>query len=60
MFLDEHEIMHLRNGVPPNPDALLPGINPSTNVFFAFYFLMTGFHAIHVVAGLNSDGIYVC
>ncbi|MFN5308384.1 MAG: heme-copper oxidase subunit III [Candidatus Kapaibacterium sp.] len=50
--LDEHEIIHLRNGVPPNPDALLPGINPSTNVFFAFYFLMTGFHAIHVIAGL--------
>lgn len=28
------------------------GIFPSTNVFFAMYFLMTGFHGIHVVAGM--------
>jgi heme/copper-type cytochrome/quinol oxidase subunit 3 len=27
-------------------------IYPSTNVFFAFYFMMTGFHGAHVVGGL--------
>lgn len=27
-------------------------IFPWTNVFFSFYFLMTGFHAIHVIAGM--------
>lgn len=49
--LNAEEIKHLRDGVPAYPQ-LLPGINPSTNVFFAFYFLMTGFHALHVIAGL--------
>ncbi len=28
------------------------GIFPHTNVFFAFYFMMTGFHALHVILGL--------
>jgi len=50
-ILTPEEITHLRHGVPPH-DQILPGINPSTNVFFAFYFIMTGFHAIHVIAGL--------
>ncbi|MES2767153.1 MAG: cytochrome c oxidase subunit 3 [Bacteroidota bacterium] len=27
-------------------------IYPSTNIFFAFYFLLTGFHAIHVIGGI--------
>lgn len=49
--LNAEELLHLRHGVPAH-DQILPGINPSTNVFFAFYFLMTGFHALHVIAGL--------
>ncbi len=28
------------------------GIFPSTNVFWSFYFLMTGLHALHVVIGM--------
>jgi cytochrome c oxidase subunit III len=28
------------------------GIGPSTNVFYGCYFLMTGFHGIHVLAGV--------
>ena len=28
------------------------GIFPSSSVFYGFYFLMTGFHALHVVAGI--------
>lgn len=28
------------------------GIFPWTSVFFSFYFLMTGFHALHVIAGI--------
>jgi len=28
------------------------GILPSTNVFFASYFLTTGFHALHVIGGM--------
>jgi heme/copper-type cytochrome/quinol oxidase subunit 3 len=27
-------------------------IFPWTNVFFSFYFIMTGFHALHVIAGM--------
>ena len=34
-------------------DEVFPhGIYPSSNVFFAFYFTMTGFHALHVICGL--------
>ena len=28
------------------------GINIDTNAFFTFYYLLTGFHAAHVLAGL--------
>ncbi|UCE03324.1 MAG: cytochrome c oxidase subunit 3 [Candidatus Latescibacterota bacterium] len=28
------------------------GIGPGTNLFWSFYFLMTGLHALHVIAGL--------
>jgi heme/copper-type cytochrome/quinol oxidase subunit 3 len=28
------------------------GIVPGTNLFWSFYFLMTGLHALHVIAGL--------
>lgn len=37
------------------PNHHLPAVNgifPWTNVFFAFYFMMTGFHAMHVIFGL--------
>jgi nitric oxide reductase NorE protein len=29
------------------------GIGPETNTFFTFYFLLTGFHALHVVFGIG-------
>ncbi|MFB6345088.1 MAG: heme-copper oxidase subunit III [bacterium] len=28
------------------------GVTPSTNLFFGFYYTMTGLHAIHVIGGL--------
>ncbi|MBL7999902.1 MAG: cytochrome c oxidase subunit 3 [Candidatus Kapabacteria bacterium] len=40
---------HMENG-HPHP------ILPSTNIFFAFYFLMTGFHAMHVIGGMIPMG----
>ena len=33
-------------------DAFAKGIGIETNAFFTFYFLLTGFHAAHVVAGI--------
>lgn len=33
------------------------GITPDTHPFFTFYFLLTGFHAAHVVAGLLIFGL---
>ena len=36
-------------------DGLFPGQEHHT-VFFSFYFLMTGFHALHVIAGMIPIG----
>ena len=36
-------------------DGLFPGQEHHT-VFFSFYFLMTGFHALHVIAGMIPMG----
>lgn len=33
-------------------DKAAQGIGPETNTFFTFYYLLTGFHAAHVVAGV--------
>ena len=33
-------------------DASAQGITPDTHAFYTFYFLLTGFHAAHVVAGI--------
>lgn len=33
------------------------GIGPETNTFFALYYLLTGFHALHVVFGIVILGI---
>ena len=33
-------------------DAISKGIGVETNAFFTFYYLLTGFHAAHVVAGI--------
>lgn len=33
-------------------DKAALGIGPETNAFFTFYYLLTGFHAAHVVAGV--------
>lgn len=33
-------------------DKAAHGIGPETNAFFTFYYLLTGFHAAHVVAGI--------
>jgi len=33
-------------------DKVAQGIELSTNLFFDFYFLLTGFHLLHVLAGL--------
>lgn len=44
----EHDVHIIPGGVLPTE----LGIWPWTNVFFAFYFLMTGFHALHVIFGI--------
>ena len=36
---------------------LAAGLTPGTNAFFTLYYLTTGFHALHVVAGLVILGI---
>ncbi len=33
------------------------GFTPVTNLFWSFYFLMTGLHAAHVVAGMVAIGV---
>ncbi|MBA4491859.1 cytochrome c oxidase subunit 3 [Paracoccus sp. S1E-3] len=33
-------------------DAISKGIGVETNAFFTFYYLLTGFHAAHVAAGI--------
>lgn len=33
------------------------GIYPSTNTYWSFYFLMTGLHGLHIIAGLIVLGI---
>ncbi len=33
-------------------DKFSNGITPDTNTFFMFYYLTTGFHAMHVVFGI--------
>ncbi len=32
------------------------GFFPSTNIFFSLYFMMTGIHGIHIVAGMTALG----
>lgn len=38
-------------------DKVIAGIGMETHVFFTFYYLLTGFHAAHVVAGLIILGL---
>ncbi|MDR2154925.1 MAG: cytochrome c oxidase subunit 3, partial [Burkholderiaceae bacterium] len=38
-------------------DKAAQGIGLSTNLFFDFYFLLTGFHLLHVLAGLLALGL---
>jgi nitric oxide reductase NorE protein len=38
-------------------DKAAQGIGLSTNLFFDFYFLLTGFHLLHVLAGLMALGL---
>ncbi|MFV0292227.1 MAG: cytochrome c oxidase subunit 3 [Paracoccus sp. (in: a-proteobacteria)] len=38
-------------------DAFSKGIGIETNSFFTFYFLLTGFHAAHVLAGMVILGL---
>lgn len=33
------------------------GVFPNTDVFHSFYYLLTGFHAVHVIAGMVSIAI---
>jgi heme/copper-type cytochrome/quinol oxidase subunit 3 len=33
------------------------GLTPVTNLFWSFYYLLTGLHALHVVAGMVAIGI---
>ena len=38
-------------------DKAAEGIGLSTNLFFDFYFILTGFHLLHVLAGLLAMGL---
>jgi cytochrome c oxidase subunit 3 len=45
--------MHIREGIVPGPAysyEAMPGAGPRT--FFTLYYLLTGLHALHVIAGL--------
>ena len=33
---------------------------PKTNVLYAFYYMMTGFHGLHVIGGLIALWIFMC
>ncbi len=35
------------------------GIRPSTNIFFAAYFVLTGLHALHIVGGMVVIGYFI-
>lgn len=35
-------------------DHFAKGIYPGTNIFFSLYYMMTGLHAIHVIAGMAA------
>ncbi|TQV78539.1 cytochrome c oxidase subunit 3 family protein [Denitrobaculum tricleocarpae] len=41
-------------------DKLSAGIGTETHPFFTFYYLLTGFHAAHVVAGIVILGFIAC
>ena len=52
---DEAEREHMQHGLNDHPDFAsfrLPMKIPSGNMWASTYFLMTGFHAIHVLVGL--------
>lgn len=38
-------------------DKIAAGIGTETHAFFTFYYLLTGFHAAHVVAGISILGL---
>jgi cytochrome c oxidase subunit III len=40
-------------------DKLQHGLLPSTSIFYALYFTMTGLHALHVIAGMVVNA-YLC
>jgi cytochrome c oxidase subunit 3 len=51
---DEHAPVHHEPGEPwhdPDPDRPI-----NTQIFFGIYFLMTGLHGIHVLAGMAAIG----
>ena len=33
------------------------GVFPSTNIFFSLYYMMTGLHGLHVLAGMTALGV---
>lgn len=52
---DDAELEHMKHGLNDAPDFAsfkLPMKIPSGNMWASTYFLMTGFHAIHVLVGL--------
>lgn len=52
---DNAELEHMKHGLNDHPDFAsfkLPMKIPSGNMWASTYFLMTGFHAIHVLVGL--------
>lgn len=46
------EFGNLENGINRHHDLQLPVVIPSGNAWLNSYYLLTGFHALHVIAGL--------
>jgi cytochrome c oxidase subunit III len=50
-FLEYAE--HIGEGLSPGPSFHFPGeLAPQVHLFFSFYFVMTGAHALHMVVGV--------
>lgn len=40
----------------PSPEAIPPQFNSGAQIFFSFYFAMTGLHALHMIIGIGVIG----
>jgi cytochrome c oxidase subunit III len=53
---EKDELARLASKSPPEPGEAIHDEPPNTHIFFGIYFLMTGLHGIHVLAGMCLIG----